>query len=116
MDGLRGVSPDIVPANPVSVLYEAVSKLAPGVQPVFEYQGEEDAAATATGVALRGRASIALPGGSAVESSWCSGASRRKIKALCAEDLLRRLADRQHVAEPAAAAASAAAAATVATL
>eukprot|EP00892_Ulva_mutabilis_P005977 jgi/Ulvmu1/3751/UM174_0008.1 len=94
MDGLRGISADVVPESPVSVLFEAVSKLAPGRKPEFVYQGQEQA--EAPGAPLRGRGFIAMPSGSTITSEWFSGASRRKVKALCAEDLLQKLAEAGH--------------------
>lgn len=118
LDGLRGVSPEIMPRNPVSVLHEVISKLLPTLHPQFEYVEQTpppaevdsgpgphdgDPIDVATGdenEEVRGRAYIWLPGAgegaAAVRrdlSDWFCGASRRKVKALCAEDALRRLSD-----------------------
>lgn len=113
MDGLRGVSPAIVPRHPVSVLHEVIAKLRPGQRPLFEYvrkdpenasaQPLEDDAAVAANAAVpevKGVAYIFLKDVRRDISGWFRGGSERKVKALCAEDALRRLADDEGLLKP----------------
>lgn len=112
MDGLRGVSPAIVPRHPVSVLHEVIAKLLPRQRPLFEYCGKDTkkpgqspdddaaAAAEAAEAEVKGVAYVFLKDVRREISGWFTGGSQRKVKALCAEDALRRLADDEGLLKP----------------